>query len=83
MVKTCLPVQGNLRDAGSIPGWGRWVQSLDGEDPLEEGKAIHSSILTWRIPQRSQAGYISWGCKESDTAERACMLVNENQLGFS
>ena len=26
------------------------IQSLDGEDPLEEGMAIHSSILTWRIP---------------------------------
>ena len=27
-----------------------WVQSLDLEDPLEKGKATHSSILTWRIP---------------------------------
>ena len=26
-----------------------WVQSLGREDPLEEGKAIHSSILAWRI----------------------------------
>ena len=26
-----------------------WVQSLGGEDPLEEGMAIHSSILAWRI----------------------------------
>ena len=26
------------------------VQSLDGEDPLEEGVANPSSILTWRIP---------------------------------
>ena len=26
------------------------VQSLGWEDPLEEGMAIHSSILTWRIP---------------------------------
>ena len=25
------------------------VRSLDGEDPLEEGVAIHSSILAWRI----------------------------------
>ena len=25
-----------------------WVQSL--EDPLEKGKATHSSILAWRIP---------------------------------
>ena len=27
-----------------------WVQSLGGEDPLEEGMATHSSILAWRIP---------------------------------
>ena len=25
-------------------------QSLGQEDPLEEGMAIHSSILAWRIP---------------------------------
>ena len=27
-----------------------WVQSLDWEDPLEKGKATHSSILAWRNP---------------------------------
>ena len=26
------------------------VHSLGWEDPLEEGKAAHSSILAWRIP---------------------------------
>ena len=26
------------------------VQSLGGEDPLEEEMATHSSILSWRIP---------------------------------
>ena len=26
-----------------------WVGSLSWEDPLEEGMAIHSSILAWRI----------------------------------
>ena len=26
------------------------VRSLGWEDPLEEGMAIHSSILAWRIP---------------------------------
>ena len=25
-----------------------WVQSLDWEDPLEEGMATQSSILAWR-----------------------------------
>ena len=27
-----------------------WVQSLSWEDPLEKGKATHSSILAWRMP---------------------------------
>ena len=27
-----------------------WVQSLGGEDPLEEEMATHSSILAWKIP---------------------------------
>ena len=27
-----------------------WDPSLSWEDPLEKGKATHSSILTWRIP---------------------------------
>ena len=26
------------------------VCSLDQEDPLEKGKATHSSVLAWRIP---------------------------------
>ena len=27
-----------------------WVLSLGWDDPLEKGKATHSSILAWRIP---------------------------------
>ena len=46
------------------------VQSLDQEDPLEKEIATHSSILAWRIPQRSLVGYSPWGRKESDTTER-------------
>ena len=30
--------------------WETWVRSLDWEDPLENGKATHSSTLTYRIP---------------------------------
>ena len=34
-----------------------WAQSLDGEDPLEEGTATHSSILAGESHgQRSLAG---------------------------
>ena len=27
--------------------WEPWIQSLGWEDPLEKGKATHSSILAW------------------------------------
>ena len=30
-----------------------WIQSLDWDDPLEKGKATHSSILAWGIPRTS------------------------------
>ena len=39
-----------------------WVPSLGWEDLLEKGKAIHSSILAWRIPW-------PWGRKDSDMTE--------------
>ena len=32
------------------------VQSLDQEDPLEEGMATHSSILAWRGPWTEEPG---------------------------
>ena len=32
------------------------AQSLGWEDPLEEGVAIHSSILAWRIPGMGDPG---------------------------
>ena len=32
-----------------------WVRSLGWEDPLEKGKAIHSSIQAWRIPRAVQS----------------------------
>ena len=33
-----------------------WVQALGQEDPLEEGMAIHSRILAWRIPRTEEPG---------------------------
>jgi len=33
-----------------------WVWSLGQEDPLEEGIATHSSILSWRIPWKEEPG---------------------------
>ena len=32
-----------------------WVRSLGWEDPLENGKATHSSILAWRFPWTVQS----------------------------
>ena len=47
------------------------VRSLGREDPLEKGKATHSSILAWRIPWTVEPGGLqSMGHKESDTTER-------------
>ena len=40
-----------------------WVQSLGWEDPLEEGMAIPSHILAWRIPWTEElVGYSPKGC---------------------
>ena len=38
--------------------WETQVQSLVGEDPLEEGVATHSSILKWRVPWTEEPGGI-------------------------
>ena len=45
--------------------WETWVLSLGWEDPLEKGKATHSSILAWKIQGR----------KESDTTERLSLSL--------
>ena len=39
---------GDLRDMGSIPGWGR--------SPWREYMANHSNILAWRIPWTDELG---------------------------
>ena len=44
-----------------------WVQSLGWEDPLEKGKAAHSSILAWRIPWTSH--------KELDMTEQLSLFT--------
>ena len=51
--------------------WEAWVQSLGGEDPLEKGMSIHSSILAWRIPMDRGAWWSTvCGDAKMDMTER-------------
>ena len=54
--------------AKSLPAvWETWLGSLGWKDPLEKGKATHSSILAWRIPWTEKPGGLwSVGHKELD-----------------
>ena len=47
VVKNLPANAGDIRDVSSIP---------ESEDPLSEGMATHSSILSWRIPWREKPG---------------------------
>ena len=57
--------------------WDTWVQSLGWKDPLEEGMAALSNILSWRIPMDRGA----WGAtvhgvaKKSDMIERLSTIL--------
>ena len=44
--------------------WETWVRSLGWEDPLEKGKATHSTILAWIIP------WTLWDHKEPGTTKQ-------------
>ena len=44
-----------------------WDQSLGQEDPLEKGKATHSSFLAWRIPWTEELGSLVHGVTKSQT----------------
>ena len=44
-----------------------WVQSLGWEDPLEEGVAAKSSILSWRIPWTEEPGGLQFMGSQSQT----------------
>ena len=67
------------------------VRSLGGEDPLEEGMATHSSILTWRIPwaeepgSYSPRGHKSWTrlSDETSTTTTGCGTLWSNNYILS
>ena len=48
-----------------------WGRSLGWEDPLEKGKATHSSTVAWRIP------CTVWGCKELDTTGQLSLSLSQ------
>ena len=51
--------------------WETWVPSLGWEDPLEKGKAIHSSILA----REFHGPYSPWYWKESDMTDQLSLLI--------
>ena len=51
VVKNLLAYAGDMRDEGSIFGWGR---------SLEEGMVTHSNILAWRIPWTEEPGRLQF-----------------------
>ena len=56
------------------------VPSLVCEDLLEEGTATYSSILAWRIPCRSLAGYCPWVAKGRTRLKRLSMYASITEL---
>ena len=51
MAKNLLANAGDIKDLGSIPGSGR---------SPEKGMAIHSSILSWKIPWTEEPGRLQF-----------------------
>ena len=49
------------------------VQSLGGEDPLEEEMATHSSILAWKIPRVEEPGGLQSTESQRVRHDCACM----------
>ena len=54
------------------------VQSLGWEDPLEKGRATHSSILAWRIPKDRGA----WRATVHGVATSQTRLSEHTWAGF-
>ena len=57
-----------------------WVQSLGWEDPLDKGKATHSSILAWRI--HSMDCIVRGIAKELDTTEQISLSLSISRLFY-
>ena len=57
-----------------------WLRSLGQEDPLEEGMAVHSSILAWRIPWTEEPGrlLVHSIAQSLSTAEQALIMNSKH-----
>ena len=58
--KNLLANAGDVGDVGLIPHLGQ-------EDPLEEERATHNSILAWKIPWTEEPGRLQSMVTEQDT----------------
>ena len=59
------------------------VQSLGGEDPLEEGMETHSSSLAWRIPRIDEAGKLQKMVKDREAWHAAVHGDTKSQTRWS
>ena len=55
--------------------WENWIQSLGWEDPLQEGMATHSNIVSWRNPMDSGA----WRATVHEVANSRTWLSDQAQ----
>ena len=57
MIETGLPGDSAVQDPTTMQKSPETqIQTLSGENPLEEGMATHSSIFAWRIPWTEEPG---------------------------
>ena len=59
-----------------------WVQSLSGEDPLEEEMATHSNILAWKIPGTEEPSGLQPTGWQRVRHDGACMQRRKSSYQF-
>ena len=55
-----------------------WVWSLGWQDPLQKGKATHSSTLAWKIPQTEEPGGLQFTGSQRVRHDLACRHIKSN-----
>ena len=53
------------------------VRSLGWEDPLEKGKATHSSTLAWEIPRTEETGRLQFMGSQRSQTQHCCSSVTQ------